>query len=165
MKTLEVLGTPLKEADVAAFEKANPHCRVLHNPSRSFAAALEGVTKIQVRMGFAKFGANDEEAIAFKEADAKKLKAVLDGMKIDPASPGLNCPCSTGPFVEFYRGKDLTALVAYRHGASVEWIGGWAGNWNLEPASIKFLNAWLNKRGAAIPKVPGKTGPVMQPQP
>ncbi len=152
LRMLELLNSKVTQESIDAFQKAHPKCYVLFDLNRNFQQDVKNTARIKVRMGVTWFRPSEASEI-FKVEDPEKVAAVLRKIKIDNSKPGLNCACSTGPFVEFFDKADRKiGVVAYRRGEQIEWLAGTIGNWVLAQESMTFLNKWLTENGAVVPK-------------
>jgi hypothetical protein len=151
LKTLRILSTRLSDDDVADFAKANPQCAVGHRWEGSFAVEVKGVTRIRVRSGGTCHVNLAEVKTLFEVKEEAKVRAVIEGIRLDEKGSGFHCMCCGEPTIEFYKGSELVASLGFHHGRSIRWPGGWPGDALLRPDSADFLCQWLADNGIKGP--------------
>jgi tetratricopeptide (TPR) repeat protein len=131
------------EAAVAAFQKANPQCQVLHRWEKVLRDAVAGTTRIRVRSGGTCHRDPAHEKTYFEITDTGEIRAFLDRLRIDEAASGGSCLCCGEPTFEFYAGGRMLAMIGFHHGLTLRWRAAWPGDAVLTGSSGEALCLWL----------------------
>ena len=129
-------------------------CWYLHLSSqytREFRIAAAGTTRIVVRTGGGcECGQGSPQQTLVEVTDPGAVEALIAGFdfKYDWGTRTSLEMCGW-PTFEFYKGKQLAAVVTYLGPGNVRWDNGpWGSDTYLRPKSAEFLDNWLKKRGA-----------------
>jgi hypothetical protein len=152
LTSLRIMGAKVSDADVAAFRRDNPQCKVAHRWAEALRDKFAAATRLRVRTGGTCHSNPDEEKTLFEEKDAKELQALVRSIVIDEPRSGFHCMCCGEPSFEFYAGEALLGTVGFHHGNGLRWSGGWPGDAALTPECADGLADWLAKRGVTGPK-------------
>lgn len=145
LRELKVMSTRLGDAEVSAFSRSNPQCRVYHRWTEVLQWAISKTDRVHVRTGSEYIGREEPETL-FDERDADRARELVASLCVeddpDPDSPG-----GANLSMEFYEAGRLLATVGLSQGKKVLWQDGWPGDGSLTAKSRRFLSRWLSERG------------------
>ncbi len=149
---LRVQSTRLSDEQVAKFASANPRCLIMHRWGDSLKNMISDATRLTIHSNrYVICGDGNAIKPLFETDDSGDIRAVIDGIRIEESQSGFHCMCDGTPFLKFYRGEELLAIVGFHHGRSLRWAQGWPGDGMLARQSGSFLVDWLANHGARGP--------------
>ncbi len=154
LRNLDVVGTRLAPADIAAFAASNPHVRIRHrwiDCLREMAARTEQLT---LRTGGTCHRRQDQEKILHQTTDREAITLLAAMIDIDEENSGQHCMCCGECVLEFRASGELIASLGMHHGVSLRWSGAddpWPGDARMTAAASDALCAWLATHGADGP--------------
>jgi hypothetical protein len=152
LRVLRVQSTRLSDEQVAKFASANPRCLIMHRWDDSLKNMISDATRLSIHASrYAIDGDDKATRPLFETDDSNDIAAVVDGIRIDESKSGFHCMCEGTPFLKFYRGEELLAIVGFHHGRSLRWAQGWPGDGMLTRQSGSFLVDWLANHGVRGP--------------
>jgi hypothetical protein len=117
-----------------------------------FRRAVGSCDRLRIRSGGTCHRDEAAEKTLAEVTKKSEIRAFVDGIGIDEAESGGGCMCCGEPTFEFYRGKELLAMVGFHHGQALRWADGkWSGDAALTPKSAEFVCRWLAEHGVAGP--------------
>ncbi len=151
LRELSLMGAPLEDATLSAFEQANPECLVRHHWKPELTRATRGVDRVRVRSGGTCHREVASEVTLAEVTDPAQVDELMAMIDIDEAQSKGVCMCCGGPSIELYReGKEVLTL-GMQHGAALRWEG-WPADARLTADSGSRLNDWLAARGVSGPR-------------
>jgi hypothetical protein len=142
LKTLNVLGTELDDAAVAAFEKANPQCRVVFHWEKAFREAVAETNRIRIRTGSVCCRDPSREKTLLEVTEPAEIRRFIDFIRINEAKSGGWCLCCGEPSFEFRNGGRVLAMIGLKHATTLQWRE-WVGEGMLTDESADALCQWL----------------------
>jgi len=112
--------------------------------------AVAGADRLRVRTGGTCHRDISSEYTLCELAGAGRVSDFVKHLKFSGFGGG--CKCCGEPTFEFYRGKELLAMVSLHHGVRLRWREGWPGDGYLTDRSRDWLVNWLADRGIDEPK-------------
>lgn len=151
LRLLRFLSGIVPAAEVEAFAKRNPKCRLIERWDGLLRESLRDADRIRVRSGGLCHRREDKERTLGEEADSAKVRELIESIAVEPGESGFHCMCCGEPTLEIYKGKELIASLGYHHGQSLRWAD-WPGDAMLTEASADGLADWLAAHGAPEPR-------------
>lgn len=150
LQRIELVGTRLGAAEVAAFAACNPQTRIRHrwlDGLREMAAKADSLT---LRTGGTCHRRKSSERILHRTTDRDAIALLVAGIEIDEPASGNSCMCCGSCSLEFRSGDELLATLGMHHGIGLRWSGRddpWPGDARLTPGAAEMLCAWLAEHG------------------
>lgn len=154
LRSLDVVGTRLAPADIAAFAACNPHVRIRHRWIDCLREMAARTGHLTLRTGGTCHRNRDREKILYQTADREAITLLAAMIDIDEESSGQHCMCCGECVLEFRTSGELIASVGMHHGVGLRWSGAddpWPGDARMTAAASDALCAWLAEHGADGP--------------
>jgi hypothetical protein len=150
---LNILSSRVNKKEVDIFRRTHPQCTIHHGWTDSFAATVQGATRLRVRSGGTCHRRIDQEKTLAEITNTDEIELIVKSISINEEKSAFHCMCCGNPTLEFYKGEKLLAMVGYHHGQSLRWADGlWPGDGMLTTQSMDFLISWLARHGVTGPQ-------------
>ena len=151
MRNVTAFWTPLSRAAADTFMKQNSKCAVILNRTEAFRAAVEGTTRIRIRLGGAHCSGFYELMpflypckMIMEITDAKRIGEILQVIEVVAFADDLHVGdfgTNGDPTFELYRGDTPVGAMNWKYGMGFGWPG------QLTPQSLERLTKRLAEYG------------------